>query len=602
MNIRFKSRFLAMLVVVETYVAGGESAPGWFARVSWQAKLAGIVVLAYVVMLFTLYLRLKHLPGPYYGGDLYAHHGFALNYIANGFWSDPYFVGHYSFYPWLGNYLFIFLSVLPGVSLMQAENFVGILTTILSAFAFWLLGMQVFKNRTWALVLVLLSLATRGIPSGAPNLVPWMITIPFWFAFWLKAEETKLLRDKLLAGLFIGLTSLSHVAFFLSGISIFFFTIIIEILLKPNKKQAISDGIKLYGPMVLTGFLVSLLFYGPIIVNYQAKSLNPLFEYNGPAVETLGIGWALKTILNTTFNFGSVLLSILTVLTVLGLLLCIVNFGKKQPRHVLLWYVAGALVPLHHLVTRPLLGRWVLPGHLWGIALPMLIFAVYGIRAITQHAESRWPQANVPRVMLVLVLLFGAVFTVHYYNEYRNDRWTQFGEKLEPMTQAWLAVGDWARNNTDINTVFLAHDETCFAINGVSGRKCVFVRRTHANYFVDVEQRYADGAVIFYGNNKLVTQKLLQDYDVDYVMLDAVMMQQPFLVDAKFEDYLRQNNVSFSKVQARKDPADANARVFELLAVPMQSLNKELESRLSESAVFNVNGQPVLRVFEVNRE
>ncbi len=591
-----------MPVVVETYVAGGESAPNWFARVSWQAKLAGAVVLVYAVMLFTLYLRLKHLPGPYYGGDLYAHHGFALNYISNGFWTDPYFAGNYAFYPWLGNYLFILLSVLPGVSLMQAENFVGIITTILSAFAFWLLGMQVFKNRTWALVLVLLSLATRGIPSGAPNLVPWMITIPFWFAFWLKAEETKSLRDKLLAGLFMGLTSLSHVAFFLSGISIFFFTIIVEALLKPNKKQAAVEGVRTYGPMVLAGFLVSLLFYGPIIVNYQAKTLNPLFEYNGPAVETLGVDWALKTVLNSTFNFSSGLLSVLTVLTVIGLLLCVVNFGKKQPRYVLWWYLAGALVPMHHLITRPLLGRWVLPGHLWGIALPMLVFAVFGIRALAQYAESKWPNANIPRVMLTLILIFSLAFTVNYYNEYRADRWTQFGESRDAMTQAWLALGEWARNSTGINAVFLAHDETCFAVNGVSGRKCVFVRRTHANYFVDIEQRYADGAVLLYGNNKLVTQKLLDDYQVEYVALDAVMMQQPFLVDAKFEEYLSQNSVSFSKVQARKDPADANARVFELLAVPLQPLNKELESRMKDTAVFNVNGQPVLRVFKVGKD
>ncbi|MEM4243153.1 MAG: hypothetical protein QXM31_04610, partial [Candidatus Woesearchaeota archaeon] len=234
----------------------------------WQVKAAVIAVLVYLGIVFSLYMRLKHLPGPYYGGDLYAHHGFALNYLANGFWSDPYFVGHYSFYPWLGNYVFILLSFLPGVTLLRAEMFVGLVTTVLSAIAYYFLGKQLFKNDTWALVLMLLSLVVRGIPDGAPNLLPWMITIPLWFGFWLKAEETGRLRDKALAGLFMGATALSHVAFFLAGMALFAFTIVIETLLQKDKKAAVAGAFRLYVPMLLVGFAVSLLFYGPIIVNY----------------------------------------------------------------------------------------------------------------------------------------------------------------------------------------------------------------------------------------------------------------------------------------------------------------------------------------------
>ncbi|MEM2916587.1 MAG: hypothetical protein QXT19_04495, partial [Candidatus Woesearchaeota archaeon] len=224
---------------------------GW----PWQIKATIVIVAVYLGIAFSLYIRLKHLPGPYYGGDLYAHHGFAINYIANGFWTDPYFINNYAFYPWLGNYLFIALSLLPGLTLMKAEIFVGLLTTVLSAIAFYFLGWQLFKNRTWALAFLLLSLATRAIPDGAPNLVPSMITIPFWFAFWLKAEETNKLRDKLLSGLFMGLTSLAHVAFFLAAMAVFVFTIIIETLRQKEKKRAFVDALKLYIPMILAGFV-----------------------------------------------------------------------------------------------------------------------------------------------------------------------------------------------------------------------------------------------------------------------------------------------------------------------------------------------------------
>lgn len=566
------------------------------ARVPWQVKAAAAAVLALLIVLITQYLKLKHLPGPFYGGDLYAHHGFAINYIANGFWSDPYFVGHYAFYPWLGNYLFIALSLLPGISLMQAEMYVGALTTLLSAIAFYFLGWQLFKNHTWSFVFLLLTLATRGLPDGAPNLLPWMITIPLWFAFWLKAEETGKMRDKMLAGVFMGATALSHVAFFLAGMALFGFTIVVETI----RTKKWLDAAKLYGPMLAVGFVVSLLFYGPLLVTYHGKTLNPLFDYNGPNIDTLGIGWMLKTLFRYTLDFSSLAAGILSALTVLGLALCAMNWNKKTARYAMLWYVAGALAPLHHLVTRPLLGKGVLPGHLWGIGISLLIFAVYGTRLVAQIAEKKWLHANAQRIVLVAVFILALLLFRAQYNNYRANPWTQFGERLDAQTKAWHALGDWMQKNTDANAVVLSHDESCFALNGVSGRKCVFVRRTHANYFVDIEQRYADGVVMLYGNNSALTRQLLRQYGVTHFLADNYMFpQSPVLVETRFADYLRANNVSFTPVHTRKDVATPTARTFDLLAVPVQPLNKELQNRSNQTATFMLNDQPYLQLLTV---
>jgi hypothetical protein len=594
----FKSE-RSRILVVENVQQEGEMTHGWLARIPWQIQAAVVVVLVYLGIAFTLYLRLKHLPGPFYGGDLYAHHGFALNYIANGFWTDPYFINNYAFYPWLGNYVFIFLHFVTGLSLMRAEMFVGLLTTMLSAIAFYFLGWQLFRNHTWSLVLMLLSVVTRGIPDGAPNLVPWMITIPFWFAFWLRAEETHKLRDNALAGLFMGFTGLAHVAFFLAGMALFVFTIVIETLLKRDKKQAMFNALKMYLPMFIVGFLISLLFYGPILVNYHAKTLNPLFEYNGPDISTLGIGWAISTLYRYTVDFSSWQAAILSALSVLGLVVCVMNWQKKPARYAVLWYIAGTLAPLHFLVTRPLLGRWVLPSHLWGVWIALLVFAVYGVRTVQQMVEKRKPEAASWVLGGVLILVAG-LFVLRY-QEYNANPWTQFGERMEPQTQAMLTLGQWMQNNTGPNAVVLSNDETCFAVNGVSGRKCVFVRRTHANYFVDVEQRYADGVVMLFGNNSEHTKKLLDGYQVEYVVVDTYMQQQAILVDAKYESYLAENHVLFSKVRARKDPATPNAVVFDMLAVPYSELNPELQSRLTAVTVMQVNNQPFIQVMKVSR-
>jgi len=571
----------------------GERA-GW----PWQIKLAIVIVLVFLGIAFSQYIQLKHLPGPYYGGDLYAHHGFALNYIANGVWTDPYFINNYAFYPWLGNYLFIALSWLPSLSLMQAEMFVGLLTTILSAIAFYFLGWQLFKNHTWSLVFLLFSIVQRGIPDGSPNLVPWMITIPFWFAFWLKAEETNRLRDKVLTGLFMGLTSLAHVAFFLAGMAVFAFTIVVETI----RQKKFAHACKLYGPMLVVGFLVSLLFYGPIIVNYHAKTLNPLFQYNGPNIDTLGAGWGLSTLFRYTLDTSSTFVTIVSILTVLGLIVCVLNWNKKVPRYAVLWYIAGFLAPMHHLLTRPLFDRWVLPSHLWGIWIALLVFAVYGVRTVLQFAEKRWPAEAAQRVILIAVLVIVAGMFVQRYQEYQTNPWAQFGERMDPPTRVWLEAGTWFQKHTSPNAVVLTNDETCFAMNGFSGRKCVFVRRTHANYFVDVEQRFADGVVMLYGNDSTGTKKLLDQYEVDFVVIDPYMQKHPVLVDTRFEEYLRQNNVTFTKVRERKDLATPNARTFDLLSVPWQRLNKELENRLTVVADLRLaKDQPFIQILNVSR-
>jgi hypothetical protein len=177
----------------------------------------------------------------------------------------------------------------------------------------------------------------------------------------------------------------------------------------------------------------------------------------------------------------------------------------------------------------------------------------------------------------------------------------QFGERLDPPTQAWLSLGKWLQENTGPNAVVLTGDETCFAMNGVSGRKCVFVRRTHANYFVDVEQRYADGVVLLYGNNSATTKQLIDEYLVDYVLLDQYMQQTQIFVEPRFESYLKENNVTYAKIRERKDIATPNAMVFDLLAVPFQPLNRHIEKLLSPATEMKAGGQEYLRLFKISR-
>ena len=72
---------------------------------STQDKIAVASIGFVFVFLLILMSQLQQLPGPLYGGDLYGHLGYTRNYVLNGFWSDPYFINEFPFYPWFGNFL-----------------------------------------------------------------------------------------------------------------------------------------------------------------------------------------------------------------------------------------------------------------------------------------------------------------------------------------------------------------------------------------------------------------------------------------------------------------------------------------------------------------
>jgi hypothetical protein len=79
------------------------------------------------------------------------------------------------------------------------------------------------------------------------------------------------------------------------------------------------------------------------------------------------------------------------------------------------------------------------------------------------------------------------------------------------------------------------------------------------------------------------------------------MQQQPVLVDAKFEQYFTDNNITFTKIRERKDISVADAKVFDLLAVPFQAINKALESKLSPATEANIGAQAYLQLYRINK-
>ncbi len=558
--------------------------------ISWQGRTAIVLVFLLVILEMFLFSKFQHLPSPLYGGDLYGHYGFSVNYLENGFWTDPFYKGEFAFYPWFGNLLFIAISFVTGMSLMSSIIYYPVLLTVLASISYYFLGKQIFKDDSYALLALVFYWAFRGIPDSAPNNVPWMFAIPLFFYFWLKSEETNNVKHKFFSGVFLGIASLGQIAFFLSGLFIFLFAVFIDYFLL-SKQKSVFVFIRKYFLILFVGLIISLPFYGVIVYQYSWKTVNPVFQFNGSDINNLGLSWWFSTIFKAFFNFNSFLGFVQGIIVLLGLFVAFSSFQNKSSKLLSLFFLGGVIPPLHHLLTKPLFDWWVLPGHLWGLGFVSLFLFVLGLK----YARKFFVKYDL--YFFIVVLLFALILFKINLDAYNSDRWVNYGRSLDASTKNWLDLGSWIKNNTDIDAVFLGFDESCFALHAVSGRKCLIVRRTHANYFVDADERLADAVVILYGNDSEKSKELLNKYGVEYFLVDPLLFSGSLKVHPKYKDYLLKYNVSFKEMKDRIDVSVADARLFDLLLVPQQNLNPLLTN--SSVLKFDVNGKTHLELFKV---
>jgi hypothetical protein len=151
----------------------------------------------------------------------------------------------------------------------------------------------------------------------------------------------------------------------------------------------------------------------------------------------------------------------------------------------------------------------------------------------------------------------------------------------------WDLAGD-VRAQTGVDDVFIAsHGESAFALNALTGRKVVFMRRTHASPYVDVDERIADSAVILYGDDDAKRRELLSKYHVSYYYDDYYaaqnrqncvsawdsLSQNPdasyscLAVTSEWASYLDKYNITYTRIVARFDPSRNDVSSFEQLAI-----------------------------------
>ncbi|MBS1266148.1 MAG: hypothetical protein MAG795_00113 [Candidatus Woesearchaeota archaeon] len=513
----------------------------------------------HLLSLLTMVFKLKHIPGPLFGGDLYMIRGFTQAILqGKAPWVDPYFAGHYAYYGWLSYWVTAFLVRLTGIGLERMSIILPAFIQVLIMGAGYLFGSKFFKSKKYGIIFMLSLLSLRIIDikiSGA--FATLFVLLSLWS--WTMYEQGNK-KHKYWMGVFLGLTGLSHILSFISVVGLIGFAVIFESI--KRKKIPIK---KYFIPGLIT-LIITLALIGPWIFVYNMNTLNPSQQYSHSDITQRGIGWIFQMVFKFFIRRGIWRL-ISGLVALVGLIF--VCFKKKnfETRTAKYFFIGGVLLTSHFLITKPLLNNWIAPGLLWGTVnwVVYLVLLVYGLRTLQILIKN-------DGIFLIItgILLIGLIF--QSYTNFNKDRWVNYGRQADPQMQVMFQVEDWILTNTEKDSVFLGNDESSFALNALTGRSLVIARRTHANYYVDVDKRYADAMVMLYGNNKTRTIELLRKYDVDYLYVDSNLIERPMLTRKKFENYLLKNGVNISIQNVRFDPAVADAPVYEAIVIPPQQL------------------------------
>ena len=532
----------------------------------YDKALAAIIIIVAIIQIY-LFSQLAHISSPVYGGDLYRERGF-IQYLLNGnhYWTDPYFKGELEFYPPVGYLIGALIVKITGASVDSVINFFPVAITALITIAFYKLGEEIFKKKQYAFLLALLGLMNNFFPIKHTYGLAMVFALLFLTKFF-KLETDNSTRNKLIAGIYLGLTALSHYQPFIYTSAMIGVTIILEFFYKIKKEKTVlkttKETVSKYFITFTIAFVISMIFFAPLIAKYQMKTPNRTQEYSLFDVNKNGIEWVSSTIIHQFIQTSSIPQFILGLVTLAGLVMCMLNFDKKEQRYTL-FFLAGMIISGgHYLITKPLFNAWIVPSHMMaGLFIPTTILAASGARFISAIAEKNIQGKRkfvIPAIILLVILpIINAQIT-----NYNNDRWTQYGRQMDQATRGLYNFGNWAITSTTNQDVFLANDESAFAINALSGRQVVAVRRTHASPYADVDKRYADAMIMFYGNNTDTVKNLIKQYSVSYVYVDQYLMTQPMITSTRFTNYLRQNGVKFNVQNVRLDPAGVDTPMYE---------------------------------------
>jgi len=579
------------------------------------------------VSLLLLYLNfsflsdLKQIPSPPYGGDYYNGLGGVLHIIDGGsVFESAQMLGELPWVPWLYHLSVAVFSLVTGLEPWAALVYFSMVVQILSLVVIYFLIIKITGDKYISLFAPVLFTAYFPIFKYS-SFSTWLIVPTFVLSLYLFMENQNLKRA-VLAGITLGLMGLSNTQAFFLGFMIF--GIFALVFLLPKLKEKIDVGlIKPYAAVFLIGFLISLLFwFWPLFV-YKGQTLNPIQDITSPDMRNPVYLWnSIGNLLNSSlFPLSSGITIVFTFLNLVGLSR-LRNIDDRNNRFVLVLVAALLISILHPLITIPLFGLQIMNFMMIERLLPtvsIILFAL-GAKYVSDKLEDKNHMRKILAFGLVLVALS---YSMSNMESMKSDQWIQYGKtELSPPL---MELSDWIRANTGVDDVFLTTNEGGFMMNALTGRKVVSYRRAHASPYTDMDRRMADQAVMVYGSDPAELNKLLEEYDVKYVlwsnrwMFDEFQFNEqgqllgffdPLTVpdEPEYRQYWDRNGVAYLNLTMSLDPAPREGvPLYDVLvALPTEPTFENpysimLADRLVLVKTISYEGADYFKIYEVRK-
>ena len=598
--------------------------------------MLGTFLIIGIFLQYNILSNLKSLPSPLYGGDYYYHLGMMYHLLGGGnIFENSQLLGEIPWAPFLYQYLVVLFSIIFNLSLMNAVIWFSIPLQIVSMIIFYLLSYYIFKDKWAALISPLFIISFFPIFKYTP--FTQCITLPLFFLFVFLALSRNNLLFYVLAGISYGLVGLSHTMIFLEA-TIFLVVSYLFLILFSNKSVVIERyNIKInfsrikknlfvrnkFFIILLLGLLISQLYWYKPIFEFHLNIPNRISDYDQTDYSKVDLlNYSLNTFVRMFFIFSSVHTTIISIFILFGIIYLLTKQNIFENKFLLCILVALFISRFHYLLTFPIIGKDFFSevmGHIFFVLKPFLYISGYLfiINLIKKEYTFRDKKVLCSFILITLMLnIFG------FFHHIENDRWIKVGK--EPLPDYLLEVQSWVLNNTNINDVFISTNEISFALNGLTGRKVLNSRRAHSGMYVDVDNRYADSAVILYGNNSDLTSRLLKKYNISYLYwqnnwlsLDYIFDEQGNLIHLfdpllirnvnNYSNYLSENGVKFKNIDFWLDSAKRNENVKKfdcLLVFPYNWSNENpfsptFKEHLKLIKEFKEKNRVVARIYKV---
>ena len=617
-----------------------------FNRLSWEDYVFLVLILLYLI--FNLYLiqEFKQLPSPIYGGDYYYSQGTIYHFRDGGnpFLSSAFLESLPHYFP---VYTILAGSIAKAFSLsaFSAMKIFAVIEVILALIVFYALGNYLFKNKLISLTGILFYFQLVGGYTGFPIWKYLQFTrtlfLPLTVLVFLHFFKKRNLKSAVLAGIVWGLMGITHsVGFVVASLFILIISLYLlffeyiryenkkVIFIKEEFKKNFFQLLKCILVLFVIGVIIAQLYWFKPIFVYQGKPLNPIPDFAQPDFTRLSVKFLFITqsIKSFLLNFSSALWSIKSLFFVTGLLLLF--FIKKHTleiKFLILFLITTLIGSFHYFISQPFIGTNLSAHYIrnFTFALSATLFAVLAIKTFSDYIRQKFKLREKIKYVLLLLLLLILILNFAEANHYqKTNKWVNVGR--QPLPPNLVEMQKWVLANTDVNDVFISTNELSFALNALTGRKLVTLKRGHTDLFTNASKNMLDAAIILYTNDTRARREILKQRKVKYLYWDYYWIRSEYYfnkqgqITGTFDPLvlfdtnntralLRHYNISFYSQHTWLDPAirQPDVKQFDLIFILPYQFNlthpwhPDLDNYLEEVWDYSQNGVVISRIYKI---